>query len=96
MITISEHDFVENQRGEIALLLNMVADYPAEEPVLLVSPDELTAYLRRNVDKEFFEIIGVNPTIIRRLREATSVLVFEMKGEDIEYSYAAPTALADE
>ena len=94
MNTISEHEFIVNQNGELVLLLNTLSDQTPEESVFLVSTTENIGYLKRDsAVEEIHQIIGISPTIIDRVRGAQEIMVIEMTDETMVHTYAAITDL---
>jgi hypothetical protein len=92
---IADHEFLVNEQGELALLINQISPEPPAEPVFLVCRDEDTAYLYRG-ENDIHEIVGINPDVIDRVRACDSVLVFELNGDDVALSYDAPADILDE
>lgn len=94
MNIITTHEFLE-KGGQLVLLLNVVSFEQAVEPVLLVSKNTNTAYLRRAPD-DIHEILDVNINIIDAVRKAKVVDVVELMGKKVTHSYEAPTAILDD
>ncbi len=91
---IFDHEFVVSDEGEVALLIDEIAEEEPGDPVLLICPDRNGAYFHRGPD-DIHEIMEINPAIIEKLRSIDTVLVIEMLGEDICHAYDTPTGLYD-
>ncbi len=94
MKVIAEHDFIQNDLGELALLITEISEAEPAEPILLVSPDAELAYFHRGPD-DIHVIDGINNQVIDTLRKVDTVLIIEMLGEDISHAYDTPTGLMD-
>jgi hypothetical protein len=95
MHVVAEHEFIKNEQGELALLLDVLSFEPAVEPVLLVSLEENIAYLRRS-EGDVHEITSINPDVIDLVRSANNVMVVEMTGKKVTHSYDALTGILED
>lgn len=91
MKSITQHEFIEHESGDLALILDLISADVAKDPVLLVSRIEDKAYLRR-APHEVHEIIGINPKVIDRVRASENMIILEMLGDKVVHGYDVPTA----
>jgi hypothetical protein len=90
--SITEHEIILNEDGELALLLESLDIKIDEHPVLVVSKVDSTAYLNFGSD-ESLTIEGINPDILGKLCEAKSILVIEVGADDVNRTYKAVVTL---
>ena len=95
MRTISDHGFLRSPEGVLSLVLDVISFDEANEPVLLVSRDENTAYLRRS-EGDVHEIGNINQEIIGDVRAAKVIVVLEILGNDVTHTYGVPTAILED
>lgn len=95
MQTILNHEFLRDNDGELALLLDVISPAPPEEPVFLISRDDNTGYLRRSPG-DVQKIPGISPTVINDVRHAEYIVFLEFRGADVVHSYDVPTALLED
>jgi hypothetical protein len=94
MHTITEHEFIKNAQGQLALLVDALSPQTAADPVLLVSGEDNMAYLQRGKN-DVHEITGIDPDVIELVRKANNVLVIEMKDKNVLHSYDALTGILE-
>jgi hypothetical protein len=85
---ITDHEFIENDKGELALLIGKLSEEEPADPVLLLCPDRNAAFFHRG-PTDIYEIAGINTEVLPILYTLDSVLVVEMDGEEIGHAYDA-------
>lgn len=90
MNVLADHEFLENQQGELVLLIHFISKAPPNQAVFLTSDTERTGYLRRDSESDAVHIVpGINESVIEKLRQTKSVTVIEIEGETILHTYPA-------
>ena len=92
MRVLAEHEFIENEKGQIALVFDRYDELEPDEPALLIHPTAGHGYLRRQ-GVELSRVEGINPNVLDALRRIKSILMIEMDGEEIASSYDVPVGL---
>ncbi len=92
MSDIADHEFIVNENGELALLLDEIDEAISESPALIVSRDDAVAYLNLGAE-ESHRIVGINSGVMDQLCQAKKLLVIEMKGEEVHRTYEADVGL---
>jgi hypothetical protein len=95
MTSITDHEFIENEKGGLALLLHPIDEEIVQPPTFLVVREKAKAYLNLG-GEDSHEIIGINPDVLEKLCAAESVLIAEVRGENALRSYDALVGLLRE
>jgi hypothetical protein len=95
MKTITAHELVKTPEGFLGLMCDVLSMEPGEDPVVLVSREENTAYLRRGPG-EVYKIPDIDPTIIDDARKAKIIFVLEVVGEKLVHGYNALAAILED
>ena len=94
IVDVDEHDVVENNRGELMLVLDGQADVPGDLHRLHLSAKRPEAILLRGTGHPM-RLQHVDPEAMERLRAVDVILVSELKpnpkggAEDVLHNYMA-------
>ena len=94
VVDVAEHDVVENNRGELMLVLDGQADIPGDMPRLHLSAKRPEAVLHRGTGNPM-RLHHIDPQAMERLRSSEVILVAELKpskgggAEDVLHNYEA-------
>ena len=95
MNTIHAHQFIRDDEGNLTLLLDVISFDEAEDPLFMVSTKGNMAYLRRGPG-QVHRIADISQDVIKSVREASSIVVMELVGENVTHSYLALSDTIDE
>lgn len=95
MRSIPDHEILQGNDGELAVLIDAIAPEAPREPVFLVSRNESKGYLRRSPG-DVREIAGMSPRFIDEMRRAQFIVFLEVRGPDVVHGYDAATALLED
>jgi len=85
-LILNRHELVKTSEGKLLLQLRVLSDDEPNEPVLLVAKDRGAAYLRR-APEDLYEIVSINPYIIREALRDKALTVQELEGENVVHAY---------
>ena len=88
MAKITDHECIENERGELALLLHPIDEEVVIAPTFVIDRAKGDALLNLG-GKIPHKIIGLNRDILDKLCAAKALLVIEMKGDKVVRTYDA-------
>ena len=95
MARITDHECVENDKGELALLLRPLGGEVTIEPTFLITRAEAKARLDIG-DEESHEIVGLHPDVLDKLCAAATLLVIEMKSSEVLRTYNASIGVLEQ
>ncbi|MBV6631721.1 MAG: hypothetical protein KI792_01665 [Alphaproteobacteria bacterium] len=88
LIHVDVHDFMENNRGELMLVLDGQPEPPTSAAQLRLAHKRDEAVLHRGDGKDML-IDKIHPEAMEKLRDVETIVVTEMDGEEILHSYFA-------
>jgi hypothetical protein len=93
VMDVPVHDFIENDRGEMLLVLDGQPEAPVE-PRLILSGHRDEAMLHRGSGLPM-HLSRIMPEALERLRKLDNVMIAEMGSDDVLHSYTATVSQTD-